>query len=539
MKNKFFMSLAGGLLLLTGCTGLNVDVDSLYTKYPNNDIAVEAKMADVYYQLRGCFGRRYMEAQELSSDEYTAVSYGGGWYDNGAYAHPSLHAYTKDDATIDWMGELMSGCTKANTVIRDLTNDGADEKYIARARAMRAFFEFVMMDCWGDAPIMDHIVAKDEVLERSPRAKVAEFIESELKDIIPLLTDEVSANTYGKPTKWMAEALLVKLCLNWPVYTAASVDQYDAATAKNEKLDECIKYCDDIINSKKFNLGSVPYRKKFSYDNGCKIEDFIYALPYDTYTAMGMQYGRAITWKQAKDAAKSYYGMKLHNSAGGYVTMTPECAALFSLPGDERNQLILRDTVHVYDPTTQLPTKEVALDKAGNPIVLTSSITLKTNDEHLDVGDNVNGYNQGNRNVKFFVTDDDFKNGRNQSNDLPIFRYADILLEKAEAITRGGKATNGDTPQSLFNQIRSYVKAPVIDHNPSLKETLDERGREFLGENWRRNDMIRFGTFEGQFFPHYTGFPTANFDKTHRIFPVHKDILNVNPTWKQNPGYEK
>ena len=145
--------------------------------------------------------------------------------------------------------------------------------------------------------------------------------------------------------------------------------------------------------------------------------------------------------------------------------------------------------------------------------------------------------NQGNRNVKFFVTDDDYKNGRNQSNDLPIFRYADILLEKAEAITRGGKATNGDTPQSLFNQIRSYVKAPTIDHNPSLKEILDERGREFLGENWRRNDMIRFGTFEGQFFPHYTGFPTANFDKTRRIFPVHKDILNVNPTWKQNPGY--
>ena len=111
---------------------------------------------------------------------------------------------------------------------------------------------------------MDHIVTKDEVLERSPRAKVAEFIESELKDIIPLLTDEVSANTYGKPTKWMAEALLVKLYINWPVYTAASVDQYDAATAKNEKLDECIKYCDDIINSKKFNLGSVPYRKKFA-----------------------------------------------------------------------------------------------------------------------------------------------------------------------------------------------------------------------------------------------------------------------------------
>ena len=128
-------------------------------------------------------------------------------------------------------------------------------------------------------------------------------------------------------------------------------------------------------------------------------------------------------------------------------------------------------------------------------------------------------------------------NGRNQSNDVPIFRYADILMMKAEAITRGGNATLGDTPQSLFNQIRSYVHAPLLDHNPSLQELLDERGREFFNEQWRRNDMIRFGTFEGEFFPHYTGFPTASFDKRHRIFPLHRDVINTNPNWNQNPGY--
>ena len=64
--------------LVTGCTNLDVDVESQYTEYPTNEIAVEAKMADVYYQMRDVFGRRYMEAQALSSDEYTAVSYGGG-----------------------------------------------------------------------------------------------------------------------------------------------------------------------------------------------------------------------------------------------------------------------------------------------------------------------------------------------------------------------------------------------------------------------------------------------------------------------------
>ena len=92
------------------------------------------------------------------------------------------------------------------------------------------------MDCWGDAPILDHAMAEGETIDRSPRADVARFIESELKEIIPQLTDEVNANTYGKPTKWMAEALLAKIYINWPVYTAASVDLSGAATAKNEKL---------------------------------------------------------------------------------------------------------------------------------------------------------------------------------------------------------------------------------------------------------------------------------------------------------------
>lgn len=101
--------------------------------------------------------------------------------------------------------------------------------------------------------------------------------------------------------------------------------------------------------------------------------------------------------------------------------------------------------------------------------------------------------------MKWFIIDSDYKNNRNQSNDVPIFRYADILLEKAEAITRGAKATNGDTPQSLFNQIRAYVHAPLLDHQPSLSEILEERGRELFDENWRRNDMIRFGTFESEY----------------------------------------
>ena len=544
--------LAGLAAMAAGCTDLNVDVDSQYTEYPTNEIAVEAKMADIYYHFSGVLGRRYMEAMCLSSDEWTAASYGGGWYDGGAYAHPALHNYTFEDATIDWFGTITEGISKANKAIVDLGGNEAGEA-VAPARAIRAYFHWLIMDGWGDVPILDRIPEDGETIDRKPRAEVAKWLESELLEVIPQLTTDVNDNTYGKPTRWMAEALLAKIYINWAVYTASAVENYDASTAKNEKLADCIRICDDIINSGKFNLGSMSYRQKFAYNNGSKVEDFIYAMPYDTQTRQGMQYGRSRCWKNIKKMTKSYFGMALSQSGGGYMTMTPEFAKLFYLQGDERNKCVIglsdnvddyryvpgkeSNPVYVYDPSTLEMTKEVAriAGPDSDPLVLNMNVTLATPDDPtLDVGDNNTGYCQGCRSVKWYVVDDDFKNGRNQSNDVPLFRFADVLLMKAEALTRQG---GSEEARNLFNMIRAYAKAPALDHNPSLEEIYEERGREFFDENWRRNDMIRFGHYEDEYFPHYKNFPTARFEKTCRIFPIHKDILNLNPNWKQNAGY--
>lgn len=544
--------LAGLAAMAAGCTDLNVDVDSQYTEYPTNEIAIEAKMADIYYHFSGVLGRRYMEAMCLSSDEWTAASYGGGWYDGGAYAHPSLHNYTFEDATIDWFGTITEGISKANKAIVDLGGNEGGEA-VAPARAIRAYFHWLIMDGWGDVPILDRIPEDGEAIDRKPRAEVAKWLESELLEVIPQLTTDVNDNTYGKPTRWMAEALLAKIYINWAVYTASAVENYDASTAKNEKLADCIRICDDIINSGKFNLGSMSYRQKFAYNNGSKVEDFIYAMPYDTQTRQGMQYGRSRCWKNIKKMAKSYFGMALSQSGGGYMTMTPEFAKIFYLQGDERNKCVIglsdnvddyryvpgkeSNQVYVFDPSSLEMTKEVARVEGpdSDPLVLNMNVKLASADDPtLDVGDNLNGYCQGCRSVKWYVVDDDFKNGRNQSNDVPLFRFADVLLMKAEALTRQGSSAEA---KNLFNMIRAYAKAPALDHNPSLEEIYEERGREFFDENWRRNDMIRFGHFEDEYFPHYKNFPTARFDKTCRIFPLHKDILNLNPNWKQNAGY--
>ena len=279
----------------------------------------------------------------------------------------------------------------------------------------------------------------------------------------------------------------------------------------------------------------MEYRFKFSYDNGPHVEDFIYAMPYDAITQQGFMYQRPRTYKDSKNMDPSYYGTKLTQSCGGNMALTPEFADLFCLEGDQRNLCVLGGPVFIYDPVTLLPTSTPFISKEGVQLEYTKEITLKMEDFTLDVGSDHFAKRQGYHSIKFFTRGDDYNNDRNQSNDLPIFRYADILLMKAEAIVRGGGS--GDA-KGLFNQIRSYAKAPTINNTPELDDIYDERGREFLDENWRRNDMIRFGHYEDEFFPHYKKYDFASFDKRHRIWPIHKEtVLDKNPTWKQNPGY--
>lgn len=536
MKNIIKMTLAAAVLGITAsCTDLDVDVKSKYTEYPNDPVAIEGKMSDVYYSFRQALGNNYNRVQTFSSDEATGVSFGTDYFDKGENIHPSIHNFMSGDDPANYWTDLASGITKCNKIIEEFKET---PKVAAPARLMRAFYHFILMDSYGDVPVLDHLPADNEAVVRSPRKEVAEFIEKEVKECLPDLSDKNDASTYGKPNKWMAEALLVKLYINWGVYTCGDVTKYDVATTKNSKLNECVKYCDDIIGSGLFNLND-PYRKKFMFDNGPQIKDFIYAMPYDKVSAQGLLYGRYRAFRRIDDGdTQGYYGGKMGKSCAGICAMNPEFADLFCLEGDDRNDAVLKGKVFIHDAITGEETDKPYIYK-GTQLELTKTITLQEGGlATLNCGATPDGWRQGYRSIKFYPNPNEYSAyNRYQSNDVPIFRFADIILTKAEAIKRGATATNGDTPQSLFNQIRSYVHAPLLDHDPSLQEILDERGREFFDENWRRNDMIRFGTFESEYGFHKHSNPDARFDKTCRILPVPDDILKENTNWEQNPGY--
>ena len=555
MKTKNILTSALLALTAIGCTDLDVDIESQYTEMPDSEIAIEAQMSNAFYSFRAAIGRRFDEGVSCNSDEYTAVSFDGDYLNNRDMANFSLHMIspTNSAAQLDVFNELMTGITNCNRVMFDLSAGGVSDEDLAPVRAARAFYHFMIMDHWGDTPIIDHLLGEDEAVDRSPRAEVARWIESELLAVRDNCYENVDASTYGKPTRWMVDALLAKLYINWNVYTKDVTSTSWNPNDENEKLNDCIAACDRIIASGNFDL-SDDYKTKFMYNNGYQIKDFIYVMPFDASTVQGMTYARFRTWRRGQ-SENGFYSVPLTNSLGGNMTLTPEFVELFNLPGDRRNDVIAGNVgenineetfdVYQYNSSTGEPT-DVRNTYGGEEVTFTKSITLKEDptadppvvpNADLNVGNDMTGWTQGYRSIKFFPNPSEYNTySRNQSNDVPVFRYADVLLMKCEAIVRGGTETNGDTAMSLFNQIRAYVHAPEIIGDPSLQDILDERGREFLDEHWRRNDLIRFGDFERDWGFKNDFNPDAS-NPQYRLWPLSINTLNANTNWKQNPGY--
>jgi hypothetical protein len=119
-------------------------------------------------------------------------------------------------------------------------------------------------------------------------------------------------------------------------------------------------------------------------------------------------------------------------------------------------------------------------------------------------------------------------NGGGASNDFPIYRYADILLMKAECLVRNGDAASAKT---FIDQVRERAGLDALAANPTLDNIYNERGFELTWEGHRRQDMIRFGTFTNAH-----GLAPA-VDDHFKLFPIPTSALNANLNLKQNPGY--
>ncbi len=124
-----------------------------------------------------------------------------------------------------------------------------------------------------------------------------------------------------------------------------------------------------------------------------------------------------------------------------------------------------------------------------------------------------------------------------------MFRLADSYLMYAEAVLRGG---NGTMSQALtyVNEIieRAYgnTNQSITESDLTLDFLLEERGREFYWEGYRRQDLIRFGKFTSSdyLWPWKGGVMNGRALDSYRVvYPIPNSELASNPNAVQNDNY--
>ena len=167
-------------------------------------------------------------------------------------------------------------------------------------------------------------------------------------------------------------------------------------------------------------------------------------------------------------------------------------------------------------------------DRTGARLIFTPEIAIIEKGKNLEV--------TGIRAYKYPI-DYQFGDNGNVNNDYVVFRLADVILMKAEALLRGGSGgTNaggfGTTPVALVNSVRTHVsRGASMLSGLTLDQMIDERARELYLESWRRQDLIRFKKFLLAFQEK----PVS--DPRYLLFPIPNGQLASNPNLVQNPGY--
>lgn len=501
------------LLLFTfgmsqSCTDLEETVFSQLTSdnFPQTEEQFISALGATYASLGNTGGHNsYTSMQMIAGDDMMIPQRGNDWFDGGVWLRSHRHEYNSQEGWLNnaW-GELYGGINNTNRVIelfQSLVEEGsvaqADaDAFISELRTLRAYFYFLLMDAYGNIPIVTSFAGGDPTPPTVSRAEVFNFIESELNASVPNLSQVKDGTTYGRFNFYAGRALQSRLYLNAEVYTGTP------------RYADAIAAADDIINSGLYSLEG-DYFANFNVNNEGSNEN-IFVVPYDNtqnccffWAQMTNHYSSQTVFGLNDQPWNGYCALEeFYNSYDDSDARKGEWGNPLA-PGN-----FLAGPMGVTDPGVEPE------DPDGPEVVHTPEINAHFPNALRQAGVRIGKY--------------EFVGGPNtMSNDFVIFRYAEVLLNKAEAQMRMGQ---GDAGLPLVNMIRARAG---LDGFASLTEDnlLDERGRELFVESVRRTDLIRFGRYGDEW-----AFKPAS-DATREIFPIPQAQIDANPNLTQNPGY--
>lgn len=457
--------------------------------------------------------RALWNCQEITTDEAICA-----WGDVGI-ADLNTQTWNANNPFLTALYQRLSlSITYANDFIK-YTNGNTDPavvQYNAEARFLRALAYTWAMDLFANPPFTTDADGVGKFYPKQiQRANLFNYVVSELKSIEDKLGEpKFSYPQADKAAAWM---LLSRIYLNAEVFTGTA------------KWDSCKLYADKVINSGKYSL-ATNYRQNFSADNdGNKNPEMIFALEQDGVNTQGYV-GTTFLIESSSDAtyirAERFHGLTSNTNWNGNRT---------------KRQFVnvLVDTLATYG-NVPVPTADSVFAQCKD-----KRVYLKTK-KSWDIPSASASGDYGIGVYKFTARNADGSQAANYnaafaSTDFPIFRYADALLMRAEALHRLGDNANAVLDVNAVRE-RAYGNATGNITAAQLTDQflIDERGREFYYEGQRRTDLVRFGKFtDGNYNWTWKGgtFGGTNTSSHLNIFPIPGAEVSANPNIKQNTGY--
>lgn len=422
-------------------------------------------------------------------------------------------AYMNWDATAPLISDVYYRLYYSIAVVNEFlrhTDDSSISKFTAdeqkqiklfeaEARFMRALDYWFVLDLFGKGPFVDvntpTTAFTPEVYNSS---SLFEFIEDELEELETIIP---ASSDYGRVNLATVWSLLSRLYLNAEVYIGESY-----AT-------ECIAYSKKIIDSNIYSL-EPDFKKLFNADNHKRTNEIIFAFYTDGENAT--------TWGSATNVV-----------CGACGSDNSQDPSKYGIKSGWGNYRVRGEYVELFGDVSTSTDGRCLLWTDGQKQYFDTFLDDAACGYHSEKWTNLTDEGES--------ASDSAQDGVNT--DFPMFRLAEIYLNCAEAVLRGGTGMSRSEALDIINEIRKRAygddSGNISDAQFNLDFILDERGREMLYENVRRTDLVRHGKFTSdKYIWQWKGGVASgkSVDNRYNRYPIPSSELAANPNLS-NPEY--
>jgi hypothetical protein len=574
-------------LLVSACAFITLGTtscDDFLTIYPSNEITEEQfweDRTDLESGIRGCWKQfisqdimeRMVVWGECRSDNFDLMT--ESWDDMKDLMNANL---LETNSLFNWSAfyKTINFCNKVLqygplVVERDKSFTSEDWKPVeAEMKALRALNYFYLVRTFREIPFeFNPIGSEHDVKEHSGRQFMAEVVlDSIINDVEAVKDNGMRQYTNeldnkGRFTRESIYTLLADMYL-WRAAKNASPDSVAKYGSKSQDdYQKVIEYCDAVLDMymERYDRDNPmgggtssennenPYHLiRMNANGGTQdvvddVYDEIFVQKNSRESILELQFDGSTNSNTCLYNYRDYNGLYRHRDNNtGLLQASAPCQTV------TRN---IDNTSGLFSQSDIRRWQSLVYTEAGQRVYSIGKYTYQS-----ITHDNLEDNSEGTENT--FIPTGSFR-----SNWI-IYRLSDVLLMKAEAITRLDAPTT-EQLQDAFN----CVTMILYRANPSVTTDRDklsftdyqepsqlfdlvmrERRREFFGEGKRWFDLVRMAEHDGTTTNMLTLLLTKYATNTNAVraklasmnslySPVYENELKVNPNLHQNPAWEK